>query len=243
MRSVSHQRSVTRPVASKLTVRRPLRIYTKARRSATVTERGGCGLRVHAQQPPAYAAQQPTQQIREQLALTVRPQPFVLSRSQLANKQVVSRTTGVILGVVDDLIANVNTCKVEAISLSKTKDALPGEEQQQIGLMSLKQISDVLLVHDERALLRQQLTVGMGCIQLIGKAVKTADGKFVGKLSIDSNHCVHALSYTSCAARDASCELLTILCLLHSCLPGHDCRSCLPCRIEPCSLAAQLGSC
>lgn len=129
--------------------------------------------------------------------MTVRSQPFVLSRSQLANKQVVSRTTGVILGVVDDLIANIGTCKVEAISLSKAKDALPGEEQQQIGLMSLKQISDVLLVHDERALLRQQLTVGMGYIQLIGKAVKTADGKLVGKVTIGSSVNVHILSYNT----------------------------------------------
>ncbi|KAL0049424.1 hypothetical protein WJX82_002105 [Trebouxia sp. C0006] len=48
--------------------------------------------------------------------------------------------------------------------------------------MSLKQISDVLLVHDDRVLLQQQLTVGVGYVKMVGTVVKTADGKTVGKV-------------------------------------------------------------
>lgn len=124
------------------------------------------------------------QQPREQVSLAVRPQPaFVLAESQLTGKQVVTRTSGRILGVVDGLVTDPETCKVVAVSLNKSSSALPGEEPQQINLMSLTQISDVLLVHDEGALLREQLTMGMPYIQLVGKAVKTADDKLVGKVS------------------------------------------------------------
>ena len=133
----------------------------------------------------AYGTQQPMQQPREQLSLAVRPPPaLVLAESQLTGKQVVTRLSGRILGVVDGLVTDPETCKVVAISLNKSNNALPGEEPQQISLMSLTQISDVLLVHDERAILREQLTMGMPYIQLIGKAVKTADNKLVGKVSI-----------------------------------------------------------
>ena len=50
--------------------------------------------------------------------------------------------------------------------------------------MSLKQISDVLLVHDDRVLLQQQLTVGLGYVKMVGTLVKTADGKVVGKVML-----------------------------------------------------------
>ena len=59
---------------------------------------------------------------------------------------------------------------------------LAGDVPKQVSLMSLKQISDVLLVHDQRALLTQPLTVGLGYIKLVGTAVKTADGKVIGKV-------------------------------------------------------------
>ncbi|KAL0021973.1 hypothetical protein WJX77_001457 [Trebouxia sp. C0004] len=73
---------------------------------------------------------------------------------------------------------------VVALSLQEppSSDALPGDVPRQIGLMSLKQISDVLLVHDDRVLLQQQLTVGLGYVKMVGTVVKTADGKVVGKV-------------------------------------------------------------
>jgi len=132
------------------------------------------------------AARQSVQPSTSQLAVKAssQQQPFFLLRSQLANKQVVTRTDGRILGVVDYLIADPNTCMVVALSLKEppSSDALPGDAPKQIGLMNLKQISDVLLVHDDRVLLQQQLTVGLGYVKMVGTVVKTADGKVVGKV-------------------------------------------------------------
>ncbi len=78
---------------------------------------------------------------------------------------------------------------VVALSLKEppSSDALPGDAPRQIGLMSLKQISDVLLVHDDRVLLQQQLTVGLGYVKMVGTVVKTADGKTVGKVMLASH--------------------------------------------------------
>ncbi len=134
------------------------------------------------------AARQSIQPSTSQIAVKAssQQQPFFLLRSQLANKQVVTRTDGRILGVVDYLIADANTCMVVALSLKEppSSDALPGDAPRQIGLMSLKQISDVLLVHDDRVLLQQQLTVGLGYVKMVGTLVKTADGKVVGKVML-----------------------------------------------------------
>ena len=183
MQSASQQRVSCGHGLYNLPVRRPLRLQSDGRRLTSATERYRCGKHAHVCHAMAYNPQQPAQQAREQVSLVVRQPSFVIARSQLAGKQVVTRTDGRILGVVDGLVADPETCKVVAVSLSRTSSALPGEEQQQIGLMSLKQISDVLLVHDERALLREQLTMGLPYIQLVGKPVKTADGKLVGKVS------------------------------------------------------------
>ena len=65
---------------------------------------------------------------------------------------------------------------------------LAGDVPKQVSLMSLKQISDVLLVHDQRALLAQPLTIGLGYVKIIGTAVKAADGKVIGKVCTQSLH-------------------------------------------------------
>lgn len=152
----------------------------------------------------AYGVQQVVQQPREQTSLALRQPAFVISRSQLAGKQVITRTDGRILGVVDGLVADPDTCKIVAVSLIKS-NALPGEERLQIGLLSLKQISDVLLVHDERAILREQLTIGLPYIQLVGKAVNTAGGKLVGKVS-------SGMQDTECPSCKKLCLPLLVLC-------------------------------
>ena len=119
-----------------------------------------------------------------QLARQPQQPAIVLSRNQLANKQVVTRTDGQILGVVDHLLANASTFRVDALSCKPSSDLLAGDEPKQIGLMSLKQISDVLLVHDSRALLQpaEIRTIGLGYIKLVGTVVKTAEGKVIGKV-------------------------------------------------------------
>ena len=110
-------------------------------------QKGHCGCtRSDTAAVSTAAAQQSAQPPSAQLA---RQQPrFTLSRSQLANKQIVTRTDGQILGIVDHLLADPNTCKVVALSCKLTPDMIAGDAPKQVGLMSLKQISDVLLVHD-----------------------------------------------------------------------------------------------
>ena len=168
-----------------LTIRRPLRRPHNCK-LLSQTDRHRCRIACDRRSVHTCAARQSTQSSTAQLAVTSssQQQPFYLPRSQLANKQVVTRTDGRILGVVDHLIADPNTCKVVALSLKEppSGDAFPGDAPRQIGLMSLKQISDVLLVHDDRVLLQQQLTVGLGYVKMVGTVVKTADGRVVGKV-------------------------------------------------------------
>ena len=159
-----------------LHIRRPMRSFALASRLQAQNQRCRRGSNiVTAQQSSSGSAQ---------LARQPQQPAIVLSRNQLANKQVVTRTDGQILGVVDHLLANSNTFRVDALSCKPSSDMLAGDEPKQIGLVSLKQISDVLLVHDRRALLRpaEICTIGLGYVKLIGTVVKTAEGKVIGKV-------------------------------------------------------------
>ncbi len=187
MTSLSSKQAVCRShTSSVLTIRRPLRNRGHSCSLPSHTELHRCRRASGTRSVQVPAARQSMQPSTSQIAITAssQQQPFFLLRSQLANKQVVTRTDGRILGVVDYLIADPNTCMVVALSLKEppSSDALPGDALRQIGLMSLKQISDVLLVHDDRVLLQQQLTVGVGYVKMVGTVVKTADGKTVGKV-------------------------------------------------------------
>ena len=192
MTSLSSKQAVCRThTSSVLTTRRPLRNCGHNRSLLSHTELHRCRRASGTRSVQVPAARQSIQPSTSQKAVKAssQQQPFFLLRSQLANKQVVTRTDGRILGVVDYLIADPNTCMVVALSLKEppSSDALPGDAPRQIGLMSLKQISDVLLVHDDRVLLQQQLTVGVGYVKMVGTVVKTADGKTVGKVMLASH--------------------------------------------------------
>ena len=168
--------------AGVLTFRKPFRPSVSSTRAPAACH----GLRKAASHKVviASAAQQTRQAASSQLVRTA-PAPqdmFVLPRSQLANKQVVTRTKGFILGVVDHLIADPQTLKVVSLSFKKSNDLLPGDEPQQISLLSLRQIADVLLVHDDRAVMSEPLTKGLGYVKVVGTPVKTSDGKVMGKV-------------------------------------------------------------
>lgn len=187
MTSLNSKQAICRiHTSSVLTIRRPLRNYSHSCSLLSHTERYQCRRASSTRLVQVPAARQSKQPSTPQITAKAssQQQPFFLLRSQLASKQVVTRTDGRILGVVDYLIADPNTCMVIALSLKEPpmSDALPGDAPRQIGLMSLKQISDVLLVHDDRVLLQQQLTVGLGYVKMVGTVVKTADGKVVGKV-------------------------------------------------------------
>lgn len=191
MTSLSSKQAVCRThTSSVLTIRRPVRNWGHSCSLLLHTEPHRCKRASATRIVQVSAARQSIQSSTSQVAVksSSQQQPFFLLRSQLANKQVVTRTDGRILGVVDCLIADPNTCMVVALSLKEppSSDALPGDAPRQIGLMSLKQISDVLLVHDDRVLLQQQLTVGLGYVKMVGTVVKTADGKVIGKVMLAS---------------------------------------------------------
>lgn len=168
------------PAHPVLHTRRPLRSTALASRLQAQHQRCRCS---RSAGNTSVAAQQSSPG-SAQLARQPQQPAIVLSRSQLANKQVVTRTDGQILGVVDHLLTNSSTFRVDALTCKPSPDMLAGDEPKQIGLMSLKQISDVLLVHDSRALLKpaEIRTLGLGYVRLVGTAVKTAEGKVVGKV-------------------------------------------------------------
>lgn len=168
------------PGHSLLLIRRPLKSFAFASRLQAQNRRCRCrkfagSSTVIAQQSSSGSAQ---------LARQPQQPAIVLSRNQLANKQVVTRTDGQILGVVDHLLANSSTFMVDALSCKPSPDMLAGDEPKQIGLVSLKQISDVLLVHDSRAVLQpaESCTINLGYVKLVGTVVKTAEGKVIGKV-------------------------------------------------------------
>ena len=168
-----------------LPIRRPLRSCALASRLQAQTQRCRCRSSAGSNIVAAQLVSPGSAQLARQPA---QPQ-FLLFRSQLANKQVVTRTDGQILGVVDQLLADPSTFRVVALSCKPSPDMLAGGVPKQLWLMSLKQISDVLLVHDSRALLKQPLTIGLGYVQLVGTVVKTAEGKVVGKV-LQPLHCL-----------------------------------------------------
>ena len=189
-----------------LLIRRPLKSFALTSRLQAQNQRCRCSKSagsntVTAQQSSSGSAQ---------LARQPQQPAVVLSRNQLANKQVVTRTDGQILGVVDHLLANSNTFRVDALSCKLSPDMLAGDEPKQIGLMSLKQISDVLLVHDSRALLQpaETRTINLGYVKLVGTVVKTAEGKVIGKvlplftipsyeMQLKAGHCYTCAALTS----------------------------------------------
>lgn len=176
--TIGKQPCCHRPGLPILPIRRPIRSCTLTSRLQAQNQRCRCRRDASCKVVAAQLASSGSAQLARQPA---QPQ-FLLFRSQLANKQVVTRTDGQILGVVDHLLADPSTFKVVALSCKPSPDMLAGDVPKQLGLMSLKQISDVLLVHDSRALLNQPLTLGLGYVKLVGTVVKTAEGKVVGKV-------------------------------------------------------------
>ena len=175
--TIAKQPCCSTPSLPVLPSRTPLRSSVLTSRLQARTRRS-CSRSAGSKAVAQLVSSSPAQLVRQP------KQPIVLSRNQLANKQVVTRTDGQILGIVDHLLADPYTFKVDALSCKPSPDLLAGDVPRQIGLMSLKQISDVLLVHDSRALLNpaEVRTVGMGYVKLVGTVVKTYEGKVIGKV-------------------------------------------------------------
>eukprot|EP00899_Mesostigma_viride_P028354 jgi/Mesvir1/8703/Mv02637-RA.1 len=105
------------------------------------------------------------------------PEPVILPRNALVKKQVVTRTTGVVLGVVSQMW--VDTQQWEVVALDIRPSLLFGEEEC-ILLSSLRQVGDVVLVHDEDVIEEEMNLYGLNA--LIGNEVLTEAGVYLGKV-------------------------------------------------------------
>ena len=118
-------------------------------------------------------------------------EPVYVQRSTLAGKHVITRTTGADLGVISqvwvDCAGGGASWRVVALDVrpSRLLSALNGEADC-VMLSSLRQIGDVVLVHDERdAVDGSRAKAGgilFGLLDLTGKEVVTETGAYLGKV-------------------------------------------------------------
>lgn len=106
-----------------------------------------------------------------------RVREVLLTRGLLLNKLVVTRTSGSRLGVATNLW--VDTDVWEVVALDVRQNALVGNVDHVL-LESLRQVGDVILVHDESAVERRWSSYGYSLV--VGKDVVTESGQFIGRV-------------------------------------------------------------
>ena len=102
---------------------------------------------------------------------------ILLTRGLILNKLVVTRTSGSRLGVATDLWVDTDTWEVVALDIRQ--NAFVGTVDHVL-LESLRQVGDVILVHDERAVERRWSSYGYSAV--VGKDVVTESGQFIGRV-------------------------------------------------------------
>ncbi|KAF6259304.1 hypothetical protein COO60DRAFT_1294920 [Scenedesmus sp. NREL 46B-D3] len=143
-------------------------------------------------QPPLQQQQQ--QQPNRQLAPMARGNPYpaspvYLELTQVLSKQVVTRTSGRSLGTISG--AWLDPARGTLVSFD-LDDRRPGSgsglvlsspaRAGNIPLSALRQIGDVVLVHDESGLYEQDLDGRLGFVNPVGLGVRTRTGEFLGKV-------------------------------------------------------------
>ena len=102
---------------------------------------------------------------------------FTLTRSQLMGKEVVTRTSGARLGQCSQMWVDAENWMVEALAIRQ--NALTGGVDH-VKLSALRQVGDVVLVHDENAVERRWSAYNLS--PLIGCDVITEAGAFIGRV-------------------------------------------------------------
>lgn len=99
--------------------------------------------------------------------------------------QVIALSTGKQLGYVAQLYVDPQRLEVVSLDLKPNWLTLSSESDSSILLSSLRQIGDVLLVHDESAL-EEGAAMGStwGAVKLVGMPVETEDGQTLGKVCL-----------------------------------------------------------
>lgn len=107
------------------------------------------------------------------------PREVRLTRSDVVGKAVITRTSGLKLGVVRQ--AWVDASRWELVSLDVAPNALAmGESADAVMLQSLRQVGDVVLVHDESVLESNLSTYGLNT--LVGSELVTESGEYLGRV-------------------------------------------------------------
>jgi hypothetical protein len=116
---------------------------------------------------------------------------------QVLNKQVITRTSGRALGSLCACWMDPSRREVVSFDLDDRRAASSGAGAaasglsravagaQRVGnlpLAALRQIGDVVLVHDEQGLYEQDLDGRLGFVSPVGMEVRTAAGDFLGKV-------------------------------------------------------------
>lgn len=94
-------------------------------------------------------------------------------------KQVITRTSGLQLGIISHFLIDPRTAMV--VYLSLRAKGLGGQDVGMVPLSALTQIGDVVLVHDESAVMEDVLR-SRGLVRLIGHSVQSYDGTPLGKV-------------------------------------------------------------
>jgi sporulation protein YlmC with PRC-barrel domain len=99
-------------------------------------------------------------------------------------KQVITRTSGRSLGTISGCWMDPSRATLVSFDLQESKSSLLSTPQRagNIPLASLRQIGDVVLVHDESGLYEQDLDGRMGFVDPLGLEVRTRAGEFLGKV-------------------------------------------------------------
>ena len=95
------------------------------------------------------------------------------------DKQVITRTSGLQLGIISHFLIDPRTAMV--VYLSLRAKGLGGQDVGMVPLSALTQIGDVVLVHDESAVMEDVLR-SRGLVRLIGHSVQSYDCTPLGKV-------------------------------------------------------------
>jgi sporulation protein YlmC with PRC-barrel domain len=105
-----------------------------------------------------------------------------LPRSLIMDKEVITRTSGKRLGYVNQLFVDPARLEVVSVYLRQGITSIAASNTDHVLISSLRQIGDVVLVHDESALLDPPADETYGYIRMVGTEVQTEDGTSLGKV-------------------------------------------------------------
>lgn len=113
------------------------------------------------------------------------PPSVTLTRGQLVRKDVVTRTTGVRLGTATNLWVDVDEWEVVALDVrpyvrGALLNGVGGGAVDHVLMSSLRQVGDVILVHDESAVERRWSSYGLSTV--VGCDVVTERGTYIGRV-------------------------------------------------------------